>query len=124
MLSISAFFAMLMIVVALLLAIACANVASLLLARASSRGHELTIRLCIGASRGRIVRQLLAESLLLAVLGTAAGLALNIWLTACARRIDPMIALRYEIVQRSGPDDCLSLPLRRRSSSRQSTLSD
>jgi predicted permease len=86
--SIAAFFAMLMIVVALLLAIACANVASLLLARTSSRAHELAIRLCIGAGRGRIVRQLLAESLLLAIFGTAAGLALNIWLTGLLNRIE------------------------------------
>ena len=77
----AAFFAMLMVVVGLVLLIACANVASLLLARASSRAHELAIRLSIGASRGRIVRQLFADSLILAFAGTAAGLALNLVLT-------------------------------------------
>src|ERR1051326_5542090 len=65
---------MLMPLVGLILIIACSNLANLLLARARARSREIAIRLSIGAGRGRLVRQLMTESLLLAALGGAAGL--------------------------------------------------
>lgn len=69
----------LMASVAVVLLIACANIAALMFARSLARDAELSLRSALGAPRGRIVRQLLTESLVLAVLGGAAGLALGVW---------------------------------------------
>ncbi len=82
---------LLMASVALLLLIVCTNVAGLLLERAAARQQEITVRLAVGATRFRLVRQVLAENLLLAALGTAAGLVVAVVGMSLAIRALPPI---------------------------------
>ena len=91
------FVALLMATVGIMLLVCCANVASLMLARSASRGREIGVRISLGATRRRLVQQLLVESALVAVIGGALGILIAVWATGAMLSLIPPLPIKISL---------------------------